>query len=186
MKGLIIYKGKYGATRQYALWLGSMLGWPVIPAGSETAQQLADADCIILGSSIYIGKLQLRKWLEQHGDAIISKRLFLFLVSGTPSSDKGKLEGYLAANISESLRSRCVPFFLPGKLEFNKLSWIDKLLLTMAPNWPAIKRMTSPWKIIMMLKKSIWKPFLMLSGSRVRWLRDEVHHFGCAAGGPRH
>ncbi|MDR6568244.1 flavodoxin domain-containing protein [Chitinophaga ginsengisegetis] len=130
MKGLIIYKGKYGATRQYSLWLGSMLGWPVIPAGSETAQQLADADCIILGSSIYIGKLQLRKWLEQHGDAIISKRLFLFLVSGTPSSDKGKLEGYLAANISESLRSRCVPFFLPGKLEFNKLSWIDKLLLT--------------------------------------------------------
>lgn len=130
MKGLIIYKGKYGATRQYALWLGSMLGWPVIPAGSETAQQLADADCIILGSSIYIGKLQLRKWLKEHGDIIISKRLFLFLVSGTPSSDKEKLQGYLTTNISESLRSRCVPFFLPGKLEFNKLSWIDKLLLT--------------------------------------------------------
>lgn len=130
MKGLIIYKGKYGATRQYALWLGATLGIPVTPAGAETRQQLTEADYIILGSSIYIGKLQLRKWLQQRGDVIINKRLFLFLVSGTPPSKKEKLLGYLEDNIAEKIRSRCIPFFLPGKLEFNKLSWIDKLLLT--------------------------------------------------------
>lgn len=130
MKGLIIYKGKYGATRQYALWLGATLGVPVIFAGTETRQQLEEADYIILGSSIYIGKLQLRKWLQQRGGAIVNKRLFLFLVSGTPSSQKEKLQGYLAENIAEPVRSRCIPFFLPGKLEFNKLSWIDRLLLT--------------------------------------------------------
>jgi len=130
MKGLIIYKGKYGATRQYGLWLGDALGWPVIPAGSETTQQLLNADCIILGSSIYIGKLQLRKWLKQQENLIISKRLLLFLVSGTPLSDKEKLQGYLDANISKPLRNRCQCFFLPGKLEFSKLSWKDKLLLT--------------------------------------------------------
>ncbi|HWV65705.1 flavodoxin domain-containing protein, partial [Chitinophaga sp.] len=76
MKGLIIYKGKYGATRQYALWLGDALGWPVVPAGLETTQQLLNAECIILGSSIYIGKLQLRKWVKEHENLIISKRLF--------------------------------------------------------------------------------------------------------------
>lgn len=129
MKGLIIYKGRYGATRQYASWLQEALGWPVVAAGSETPQQLLNADCIILGSSIYIGKLQLRKWLKQHENLIISKRLFLFLVSGTPPADREKLQGYLTTNMSKALRSRCQSFFLPGKLEFNKLSWKDKLLL---------------------------------------------------------
>ena len=29
MKGLIIFKGKYGATRQYAGWIGDELQLPV-------------------------------------------------------------------------------------------------------------------------------------------------------------
>ena len=29
MKGIIIYKGKYGATAQYAQWLGEELNFPV-------------------------------------------------------------------------------------------------------------------------------------------------------------
>lgn len=44
MKGIIIYKGKYGATRQYANWLGSIFGLPVVEAGAETPEQLAEAD----------------------------------------------------------------------------------------------------------------------------------------------
>ena len=131
MKGIIIYKGKYGATRQYANWLGSILALPVVEAGAETPEQLAEADYIIMGTSIYIGKLQLCKWLKRRRDAIVNKRLFLFLVAGTPSTEREKLQGYLIANISEALRSRCATFFLPGKLEFNKLSRMDKLLLVL-------------------------------------------------------
>lgn len=129
MKGIIIYKGKYGATRQYALWLGEMLHIPFITAGDETKPQLEDADYIIMGTSIYIGKLQLRKWLKIHQEVLVNKRLFLFLVAGTPPSEQEKLQGYIEANISIEIRNCCSFFFLPGKLEFSKLSLIDKLLL---------------------------------------------------------
>ena len=30
MKGLVIYKGKYGATEQYAMWIGQELQMPVV------------------------------------------------------------------------------------------------------------------------------------------------------------
>lgn len=129
MKGLIIYKGKYGATRQYAVWLGGALDLPVIPAGAETSTQLTEADFVILGTSIYIGKLQLKKWIKENEAVLAKKRLYLFLVTGTPLEEKEKLMGYIKANVPDEIRKRCKYFFFPGKLEFDKLSWSDKLLL---------------------------------------------------------
>ncbi|MBO9729846.1 MAG: hypothetical protein J7623_14500 [Chitinophaga sp.] len=139
MKGIIIYKGKYGATRQYAIWLGNILNIPAVVAGSEAKGDLESVDYIILGTSVYIGKLQLRQWVEQHQDLLLRKRLFLFLVAGTPVSEKEKLQEYIAVNVSAEIRSRCSCFFLPGKLVFNKLSLPDKILLRMG-SWLAKKR----------------------------------------------
>lgn len=129
MKGIIIFKGKYGATRQYALWLGDTLGIPAVMAGNETPSQLDDAGYIILGTSIYIGKLQLRNWISQHAALLKKKKVFLFLVAGTAPSETVKLQGYLDSNIAAEVKARFTCFFLPGKLEFKKLSLADKILL---------------------------------------------------------
>ena len=129
MKGIIIYKGKYGATRQYAIWLGTALDLPIASAGTETVEQLADADYVILGASIYVGKLQLKSWIKDNLTFLSTKKLYLFVVSGTPLDDVDKLESYIKDNIPEEIRNRCKCFFFPGKLEFSKLSLTDKLLL---------------------------------------------------------
>ncbi|HVI45079.1 MAG TPA: flavodoxin domain-containing protein [Chitinophaga sp.] len=131
MNGIIIFKGKYGATRQYAVWLGSMLGIPAVAAGTEAQEQLQKADVVILGTSIYIGKLQLRNWIKQHRQLLYNKRLFLFLVCGTPLNETEKLHGYINDNLPAEIRNRCTCFFYPGKLEFSKLSLIDRILLTL-------------------------------------------------------
>ncbi|NLR60562.1 hypothetical protein HGH93_20805 [Chitinophaga polysaccharea] len=131
MKGIIIYKGKYGATQQYAAWLSAALNIPVAAAGNETKDQLKDADYIIMGTSVYIGKLQLRDWVKKNQGLLTGKKLFLYLVSGTPAAEKEKLEGYITGSIGADIGNKCTCFFLPGKLEFRKLSWVDKCLLTM-------------------------------------------------------
>ena len=129
MKGVIIYKGKYGATRQYAVWIGNALDLPVVQAGAEKPAQLSEADFVILGTSIYIGKLQLKKWISENQALLAGRKLYLFLVAGTPVEEKEKLMGYIRSNLPEKVRERCKYFFFPGKLEFDKLSWKDKLLL---------------------------------------------------------
>jgi menaquinone-dependent protoporphyrinogen IX oxidase len=129
MKGIIIYKGKYGATQQYAEWLGKELELPVVSAGDETPAHLLNADFVILGSSIYIGKLQLKKWISENQQFLSTRKVYFFLVTGTPLEEKDKLTGYIKNNIPEDVRKVCKCFFFPGKLEFNKLSWGDKLLL---------------------------------------------------------
>jgi len=129
MKGMIIYKGKYGATRQYAIWLGTALELPIEQAGSETVEQLADADYVIMGASVYMGKLQMKSWIKENLTFLSTKKLYLFVVSGTPLDEVNRLQEYVKNNVPEELRSRVECFFFPGKLEFNKLSLKDKLLL---------------------------------------------------------
>ena len=131
MQGIIVYKGKYGATQQYAEWLSATLNLPAHIPGEITTEQLAGTDFIVLGSSVYIGKLQLAHWLKQNAVNIINKKLFLFVVCGTPPEKKEKIETYLQASVPSEIRNKCEVYILPGRLVLNKLSWLDRLLLKM-------------------------------------------------------
>lgn len=78
MKGIIVYKGRYGATRQYAQWLGAALKIEVWPASKLDADLLAGYDYFLIGSSVYIGKLEIKKWLKKNLPCFSDKKIFLF------------------------------------------------------------------------------------------------------------
>jgi menaquinone-dependent protoporphyrinogen IX oxidase len=130
MKGVIIYKGKYGATRQYAEWLAEELKFIIVdPKNCEN--ELKSSNLVILGSSVYIGKLQLTDWLQAYADLLKGKKLVLFIVCGTPAHEKEKLESYVRASVPPGIRQQCQIYFLPGRLIQKKLSLKDKFMLWM-------------------------------------------------------
>lgn len=116
MKGVIIYKGRYGATKQYAEWLEEELKIPVFSA-ENIQEEISDYDFLIIGSSVYIGKLVIRNWLKKNLRSISNKKIFFFQVSGTPPHETEKLETYLRSGISKEMRQKIEVFFLPGKLD---------------------------------------------------------------------
>jgi menaquinone-dependent protoporphyrinogen IX oxidase len=130
MKGIIIYKGRYGATKQYADWLAEELKLPLSSA-DKVHNGISNYDFLVIGSSVYIGKLEIRKWLKKHLGPISKKKVFFFQVSGTPPHETAKLESYLLTGIPKAMREQIQVFFLPGKLNIKKLSWIDRFLLRM-------------------------------------------------------
>lgn len=131
MKGVVVYKGKYGATRQYSQWVGEELDFPVFMTSEVNKKDMTDADLIIVGTSVYIGKLQVMKWLKENSAILVNKKLFLFLVAGTPPDQKQKLDVYIQACVPEEIRGRCEIFYLPGRLVIKKLSWLDRFMLKM-------------------------------------------------------
>ena len=129
MKGLLIFKGRYGATLQYAIWAGAALQIEAVKAGLAREEHFAGVDYVVIGTSVYIGQLQISEWLKEHAAWLEGKRLVYFIVAGTPSHEKEKLEGYFNAGVPEPLRRNAVHFFLPGSLCFRQLSLKDKILL---------------------------------------------------------
>ncbi len=132
MKGVIVYKSKYGATTQYSNWLADELGLPLVKAEEFDSKSLSDFDFVILASSIYIGKWLLRDWVKQNADVLKSKKLFFVMVCGTPSSDFKEQERLANTNIPSSLAKNSNVMFLRGRVVIKKLSLMDKLALRFA------------------------------------------------------
>jgi len=129
MNPVIIYKGKYGATGQYAKWLGEEFKLAVADTETIGGDDLNLFDTLIIGSSVYIGKLQIKKWLKDNQRFLTNKKIFFFQVAATPPQQKEKRQVYNEAGIPKDLLGNCNFYFLHGRLNFKKLSWLDKLLL---------------------------------------------------------
>ena len=52
MNGLILYKSKYGETKQYAEWLGEETGFPIIESDKFNIAKLKHFDTIIICSNV--------------------------------------------------------------------------------------------------------------------------------------
>ena len=131
MKGLIICKGKYGATDQYGHWLSKELQFPVEDPEDISVEMLEKCDSVVIGSSVYIGKLVIRDWLKRFEDVLVSRKVFFFIVCGTPMEQKNKLAEIANNNIPASLRKANNVYFLPGRLIKKQLSFMDRCMLKM-------------------------------------------------------
>ncbi|MEO7922943.1 MAG: flavodoxin domain-containing protein [Chitinophagaceae bacterium] len=131
MKGIIIYKGKYGATEQYAKWLSDELELPMASADKINGNQLKRFDFFILGTSVYIGKLQLSSWLKKNFAHLEGKKIFFYQVAATPPEQTQKRESYNRSGIPSQLALKFTCYFLAGKCIGRDLSWKDRFLLKM-------------------------------------------------------
>ena len=129
MKGIIIYKGKYGATRQYADWAGRELRLPLFEPVNAGREKLAQCDFVVIASSVYMGKLLIANWMKQHINLLQTKKIFLLVVCATPSSEKEKQAKIIKDNVPDLLLDQCDIFFLPGRLIIKKLSMMDRIFL---------------------------------------------------------
>ena len=129
MKGVIISQGKYGATQQYSKWLAEELQLPQLLPGKVDAAALAMYDYVVVGSSVYVGKLVLNSWLKKHADLLKAKKVFLFIVCATPPSEVEKLQVIRQQNVPLVLLNQCVVHFLHGRILKKQLSWKDNFML---------------------------------------------------------
>jgi len=131
MRGLVIYKGKYGATQQYAMWIGQELQMPVVSADRLQLREWPKYDYIIIGSSVYIGKLEIRKWVKKNLAVLTTTNVFLFQVAASPADQKEKRESYNIASLPQELLQKAEVFYLQGKMKMKNLSWWDRFMLKM-------------------------------------------------------
>ena len=131
MKGLVIYKGKYGATKQYAMWIGQELQLSVASADRFPIAELSKYDYFILGSSVYIGKLEIKDWLKKNFDFLRNKKILFFQVSASPPDQIEKRESYNKASLPLSILEKIQFYYLPGRMIMRNLSTWDRFMLKM-------------------------------------------------------
>ena len=131
MKGLVIYKGKYGTTKQYAMWIGQELQLSVASADRFPVDELPKYDYFILGSSVYIGQLEIKSWLKKNFRILQHKKIFFFQVAASPPEQIEKRESYNKASLSADILKKIQFYYLPGRMIMRNLSAWDRFMLKM-------------------------------------------------------
>jgi len=128
MKGAIFYSSRYGSTEQYANWIGEATGLPVFNIKDVKADP-NNYDFLILGSSLILFRLIIRKWVKANFSDLEGRAKILFSVSGAGPGPK--IERWVTASLPESLLSKMNHVALRGKMDHSKLSWGMKQFMKM-------------------------------------------------------
>jgi len=92
MKTLILYATKYGATKEIAEKIATLVeGSQIYNVKEKNIPHLEPYDCIFLGSSVYAGSIrkEMKEYITLNKNMLKDKKLALFLSGmGTESSEK--------------------------------------------------------------------------------------------------
>jgi len=112
----VIYKSKYGATKQYAEWIAQALDAALLEAGAVKPPQLASFDVVIYGGGLYAGGID--------GVKLVAKNPCKSLVVFTVGLANPKITDYaaiLSKNFTGEALSKIKVFHLRGGIDYNKL-----------------------------------------------------------------
>jgi len=127
MKNLIVYATKHGTVKKCAEMLKEKLnGETVLANVKEALPDLEDFDTVILGGSIYIGKIQkkLSNYVKDNLDKLLKKKVAVFICSG-----EDKLE-YITESFPEKLLNHAVSKQLfGGELILENLNFFTRFLM---------------------------------------------------------
>lgn len=129
---LILYSSKYGTTKTCVDYLITKINKPCTVATVETCKDinLNTFDTVIIGSSIYAGKIhkQLRQFCVNHNTLLATKKLGLFIVGAnepTTHMDLFESNYHSLANVSKINQS------FGGELLLDKMNFFEKFIIRM-------------------------------------------------------
>jgi len=128
MKTIILYATKYGATAEIAHRIADKIEDSTVHNLEQPAPDLAEYDCIILGSSVYAGMFRktAKTFFAQNSNTLKTKNLGLF-ASGMSKSESDKV---FSENIpAEVLQVAKATMLLGGIFDPKKANFAERLIV---------------------------------------------------------
>ena len=117
----VIYKSKYGTTKQYAEWIASELDASLFDVSSIKSAHLKNYDVVVYGGGLYAGGII--------GANLITKNPCKSLVVFTVGAADPSITDYsdiLSKNFTKELLSRIKIFHLRGGMDYTKMNLVHK------------------------------------------------------------
>ena len=129
MKTLILYATKHGAAKEIAGRIAKRIpGAEVYDLKSGGIPPVSQFDCIIIGSSIYVGAIhkEAKAFLEGNADSLRNKRLGLFLSGLQDSEEKTSFENNFPPDV---LQSAAAKSFIGGVFDPKKAGMMSRFIM---------------------------------------------------------
>lgn len=153
MKGIILYKSKYGATQKYAEWLVEATGFECIETNKAKISEVKKCDVVILGGGIYASGIAGLSFLKKNIGQLKDKKIIVFCAGASPFEEKAYQE--LKSHNMKSELAEIPLVYCRGSWNMDKMGIIDKNLCKMLQKVTAKKNLS---------ECEIWEKALMEAG----------------------
>jgi len=141
MNAIVVYKSKYGSTKQYAQWIGEELRCKVVDAGEITIDELKTYNTIIYGGGLYAEVINGVGLITKNIDKLSDKKIAIYTTGITPLDCRDYYDKLVTKkNFKNRIPDYVRVFNFTGKMVMDELS---------APHRTALKAL----KKIMLSKK---------------------------------
>lgn len=156
MKGIVIYRSKYGATKRYADWLAEETGFDCRDVRRTDIEDVKKYDVVVFGGGIYAARIGGLSFLKKHLRELAGKKILVFCVGASPY-DPDAFAGIRVHAMKDELAD--IPlFYCRGAWNMSILSPVDRSLCKMLQKSVAKKDPS---------ERAVWEQALMEAGSDV-------------------
>jgi menaquinone-dependent protoporphyrinogen IX oxidase len=129
MKGIILYKSKYGATKQYAEWIAERTGFPCVRTEDADIRTVSEYDTVILGGGVYASGIAGLSFLKKNIGQLKGKKILVFCCGASPYEQEA-FEAAVRHNMKDELAG--IPcFYCRGAWDMEKMTVMDRGLCRM-------------------------------------------------------
>ncbi len=120
---VVIYRSKYGATKNYAQWIAEELGCECVEAKYFSARDFSKYETVIYGAGLYGNSIAGISLLTKNMDLLEGKKIIVFSTAVTPPDCREYYDGMvLDRSIPMELRGEIKVYNFLGKMILKEMS----------------------------------------------------------------
>lgn len=123
MNAIVLYKSKYGSTKQYAEWIANELGCDVKDAKGIKINDILDYDTIIYGGGLYAEIINGVSVITKNIEKLDGKKIAIFSTGITPIDCREYYDKLVVEkNFTEEMLKKLKVFNFLGRMVIDELS----------------------------------------------------------------
>lgn len=130
MNAIVIYKTKYGSTKQYAEWIAEDLGCSAVDAKKVKVDDLLGYDTIVYGGGLYAEVINGVSLITKNIEKLKDKKIIVYTTGITPSDVRAYYDGeVLEKNFKNGVPENVKIFNFLGKMVLDELTFVHRAAL---------------------------------------------------------
>ena len=125
----VIYKSKYGSTKQYAQWIADELRGDIYHDSAVSLDILENYSTVIYGGGMYMGSILGISFITKNFDALKDKNLVVFGVGLENSENAKDFEGAIKKVFNEEMQKSIKTFHLRGAIDYKSMGLFHKVAM---------------------------------------------------------
>ncbi len=127
-KCAILYKSKYGTTKQYAEWIAEMTGGDLFELPGVSVAALAPYETVIIGGGLYAGGILGFSFFKRHFNSLKGKKIIIFSVGASFNTEANKT-AIIKSNLTGEMLNNVKYFHLRGGLNYPGMKPVDRFAM---------------------------------------------------------